>query len=184
MSGGSGRRHEAETAGQDPGDARGEDKSDAGHQDEDAEDEHGNFVSGPAWRSSRKPMPSRTRTTPIWMGVRTRATALGTRGRFGVQGDGRGFKEAPAGFGFHVGGEFLAGGELVDEAAVDFALQLEDAAPAAILDEDADAPAGDEQESRAKASTAGIVAHKVVKADAAARAVDLGPDGAFEGFVG
>ena len=58
--------------------------------------------------------------------------------RLEVHGNGRGFKEALACFGFHVGGELLVGTELVDEAPVDFALQLEDAAPAAVFKKDAD----------------------------------------------
>ena len=101
----------------------------------------GRFKSWPALRRRNIPPPSRTRTMPIWRGVRTRATALGICcSGSEAYGNGRGLKEAPAGLSAHVGGQFLGGTELLDEAAVDFALELEDAGPAAVLEELADEP--------------------------------------------
>ena len=60
-------------------------------------------------------------------------------------------------------GEFLVGAELVDEPAVHLALQLEDAAPAAVLEERADHPdegdkeAGEGQQGRDRHEDIGIV---------------------------
>jgi hypothetical protein len=98
-------------------------------------------------------------------------------------GDGRGFKEALAGFGLHVLGEFLGGAELVNEAAVDFALELEDAAPAAVFKELAEEPNNSAEE-----TGEGEEGHEGlgdVFGGVALPGLDkLGPDGAFEFFVG
>ncbi len=54
--------------------------------------------------------------------------------------DGRGFEEALAGLGVHVGEELFVVAEALDEAAVDLALHFEDAGPAAIFKEGASEP--------------------------------------------
>src|SRR6185437_3746426 len=105
-------------------------------------------------------------------------------GGFGVEGDGGSLEEAAAGFGLHIGGQLLAGGELVDEAAVNLGLELEDAVPAAAFDEHAHAPdSGDEE--AGKGEQRGRVAEELVKAGPATPGlVDVGPYGVLEGFVG
>ena len=103
--------------------------------------------------------------------------------RLNADGDRGCLKEALAGFSAHVKGELLIGAELVNEAAVDFALELEDPVPAAVFEELPDQPgeggekAGESQQGRHGPN------HIVGVPAAAGRSRILGPDGAFQGFV-
>src|SRR6266567_6082586 len=171
---GSGRGHEAEAAGQGPCHAGGEDEPDAGHEDEDAEDAHGDFEVGTGVAEEQEADAEQDEHRADLDRVEDAGDGV-WHALAGVDGerDGGGFEEALAGFGLHVGGELLAGAEFVNEAGVDLALQLEDAAPAAVVDEEADGPDGGAEEG-GEGQQGGRVAEELVKAGAALLvAVDL-----------
>ena len=133
--------HEAETRRKHPGDSCGNDKSKTGHEGDGSEDEHGDFhVRAGVTEQEQANTEENQHDTDLQRGEDA-GDGVGD-GLLGLDagGDGRGFKEALAGLRFHVLGELLSGAELVDEAAVDFALELEDAAPAAVFKELAEAP--------------------------------------------
>jgi hypothetical protein len=176
--------HEAETRREDPGDSCRDDKSNAGHEGYGSEDEHGDLCvcCGVAEQEQTDAEEDEhdadlERGEDAGDGVGDALLGLN------AGGDGCGLKEALAGFGFHVLGEFLAGAELVNEAAVDFALEFEDAAPAAVFEELADEPYdGAEETGEGKESHEGL-------ADLFDGAVlrgpdELGPDGALKFVVG
>ncbi len=104
--------------------------------------------------------------------------------------DGCGFEEALAGFGVHVGEELFVGAEAFDETAMDFALEFEDAGPAAVFKEGADEPEKDSREAEegeeAGASAdelAGELRHfagRILLPDSALEAVAASPPGIGE----
>jgi len=176
--------HEAETRRKNPGYSRRDDKSKTGHEGYDSEDEHRDlgFCCRMAKQEQAK-TEENEHDSDLEGGEDTGDCVGDALLGLDAGGDGCGFKEALAGFGFHVLSELLAGAELVNEAAVDFALELEDAAPAAVFKELAEQPNNGAEE-----TGEGEEGHEGL-GDILGGAVlpgldEFGPDGALKRFVG
>ena len=138
---------EAEACGEQPGESCREDKPDAGHEDDCAEDEEAGVDVGKAVTEGEEAYAEKGEDYAGLKGNEDAGKGYGDAlVAFEVDRDGCGFEEALARFGVHVGEELFVGAEAFDETAMDFALEFEDAGPAAVFKEGSDEPEKDSRE--------------------------------------
>jgi hypothetical protein len=131
----------AEACGEEPGESCREDKPDAGHEDDGAEDKEAGVKVGETVTEGEKADAEKREDYAGLQRNEDAGKGCGdTLVTLEFDWDGRGLEEALAGFSVHVGEELFVAAEALDEAAVDFALQFEDAGPATIFKEGSGEP--------------------------------------------
>jgi len=180
--------HQAETSGKKPGNACGDDKSEAGHEEDGSEHEHGNFHVRVDMTEQEEAGAEQTEHDTDLKRREDTGDSVGDTHVIGtgieVDGERGSFKEAPARLSLHVGMQFCAGGELVDQLSVNVHLQLEDAAPAAIFEELPNKPEQSTEDAREDEERPGFFDEPSQKGTLLRGLIELRPDGAFEGLIG
>ena len=185
MNFGCGRRHEAKARCQQPGDARAQDKSDTRHEHDDSEDQHGHVeISTGVAQKQQAGSEQHEHDADLQRSEHAGDGVGHALAVFEIHSDRSSFEEAPASVCLHVGGELLVRAELVDEAAVHFRLQLEDATPATVFDKETDHPREDGEKAKEREQRPEVMQEFLEGARPVLLPIDVGPDGAFKDFVG
>jgi hypothetical protein len=152
---------EAEACGEQPGESCREDKPDAGHEDDCAEDEEAGVEVGETVTEGEEAYAEKGEDYAGLQGDEDAGEGYGDAlVALEVDRNGCGLEETLAGFGVHVGEELLVAAEAFDEAAMDFALEFEDAGPSSVFKEGADEPEEDSCEAE-KGEKAGASADEL-----------------------